>query len=97
MVIVIGTFHVEPADRDAFIANRTPMTVHSRAEEGCITYAFTADGIDPGVVVLTERWTNRAALDAHLVGLAAAPQPAPIPATLSREIFVYQADDGVLL
>ncbi len=97
MVIVIGTFRVEPADREAFIANRTPVTNHSRAENGCITYAFTADAVDPAVVILTERWTDRAALDAHLVGLAAAPQPAGTPAQLSREIYVYQADDGILL
>ena len=97
MVIVIGTFQVDPATRDAFIANRVPITNHSRAEEGCVTYAFTADAVDLGVVVLTERWINRPALDAHLVGLSAAPQPNANPAPLSREIFVYQADDGVRL
>jgi quinol monooxygenase YgiN len=97
MVIVIGTFHVDPAEREVFIDNRTPMTIHSRAEEGCLTYAFTADAVDPGMVILTERWTTRAALDAHLVGLATAPQPAADPAQISREIHVYQADDGVLL
>jgi quinol monooxygenase YgiN len=97
MVIVIGTFRVEPAQREAFIANRTPVTKHSRAEAGCVTYAFTADAVDPGVVILTERWTDRPALDAHLVGLAAAPQPGATPSALSREIVVYQADDGVLL
>jgi quinol monooxygenase YgiN len=97
MVIVIGTFRVEPADRDAYIANRIPVMNHSRAENGCITYAFTADPIETDLVVLTERWTDRASLDAHIVGLAAAPQPAPTPTQLNREIFAYEADDGQLL
>ncbi len=97
MVIVIGMFRVAAVDRDAFIANRIPVSVHSRAELGCITYAFTADPIDPEVVVLTERWVDRAALDAHLAGLKAAPQPAAFPAASAREIVVYQADDGTAL
>ncbi len=94
MVIVIGTFQVDPAEREAFIANRIPVMKHSRAENGCITYAFTADPIEPDVVVLTERWTDRAALDAHIAGLAAAPQPAATPKQLSRSIYAYQADEG---
>lgn len=97
MVIVIGTFRVEPVERDAFLAERVALTAHSRAEDGCITYAFTADVVDPSVVILTERWRDRATLDVHLAGLATAPQPASAPAPLEREIFIYQADDGVLL
>jgi quinol monooxygenase YgiN len=94
MVIVIGTFRVDPADRDVFIANRIPVMNHSRAESGCITYAFSADPIESDIVILTERWTDRAALDAHIAGLAAAPQPAGIPKQLTRDIYVYQADEG---
>lgn len=97
MVIVIGTFHVNPSDRDAFLANRVGVMNHSRAEAGCITYAFTADSIDDNLVVLTERWVDRPSLDAHIVGLASAPQPAANPAFLSREVYVYTADDGVAL
>jgi quinol monooxygenase YgiN len=94
MVIVIGTFHVDPAGRDAFITNRIAVMSHSRQELGCITYAFTADPIESDVVILTERWTDRPSLDAHIAGLAAAPQPAAFPKQLSREIFVYEADEG---
>jgi quinol monooxygenase YgiN len=97
MVIVIGTFEVAPTDRDAFIANRIPLMAHSRAEEGCITYTFAADPVDAGVVVLTERWTDRPSLDAHIAGLSSAPQPERLPKPLAREIYVYQADDGASL
>ena len=94
MIIVIGTFQVEPDHREEFVANRVQLMNHSRAENGCITYSFTADRIDPRAVVLTERWTDRAAFEAHIAGLKSAPQPAPAPAHLTREIFVYQADEG---
>ena len=37
----------------------------SRAEEGCITYAYSEDVLEPGLFRVTEIWTGRAALDAH--------------------------------
>jgi quinol monooxygenase YgiN len=80
MVIVIGTFTVEPEMRNEFIAHRVALMQHSRQENGCITYSFSADPIDSDVVVLTERWSDRAALDAHLAGLKSAPQPEKLPA-----------------
>ncbi len=97
MIILIGMFTVDPADRVTFITNRIPLMEHSRAEAGCVTYAFTADPVDPAVVILAERWVDRASLDAHLAGLRSAPQPAATPTHLAREIFVYTADEGTLL
>jgi quinol monooxygenase YgiN len=97
MVFVIGNIRVEPTERDAFIANMIPLMKHSRAEAGCVTYAFTADPIEADLVVLTERWTDRAALDAHLAGLPAAPQPSKTPTPLARELFIYEGDDGTKL
>jgi quinol monooxygenase YgiN len=94
MVIVLGAFEVNPEERDAFISNRIALMQHSRAEAGCITYAFSSDPIDPGMVVLTERWTDRQSLDAHIAGMPAAPQPSPTPAALNREVTVYVADGG---
>ena len=97
MVIVIGTFQLDPANRDAFIAGRVALMARSRAEHGCITYAFTADPIDDGVVILTERWASRASLDAHLEGLRTDPPSAPAIAMISRAIDIYVADDGTPL
>ena len=45
MQIVIGTFIVKPEERDAFIESRREAMRRSRAEAGCITYAFTHDPI----------------------------------------------------
>ena len=66
MVIVIGTFAVDPARRDEFLAERLERMRTSRAEAGCLEYTFAADPLEPGRVVLTERWADQAALDAHL-------------------------------
>jgi quinol monooxygenase YgiN len=89
MVIVIGTFVVDPDRRDAFIAERHDRMRTSRGEAGCLEYTFAADPLDPGRVLLTERWADQAALDAHL---AAPPPPgAPKPALTPNEasIVVY--------
>ena len=75
MVIVGGTFEVDPALRDQFVASRLQMTRASRAEQGCLEYTFAADPIEPGRVVLYERWESQAALDAHLAALRSGPRP----------------------
>ena len=89
MQIVIGTFIVKPEERDAFIEGRREAMVRSRAEAGCITYAMSADPIEPNVVILTERWADRDSLSAHAKGLKTAP-PATGPEPISREIFMYE-------
>jgi quinol monooxygenase YgiN len=37
----------------------------SRAEAGCIDYAYAIDLLDPSLVRVSERWENREALAAH--------------------------------
>ena len=73
MVIVGGTFAVDPGRRDEFVANHHDMIRTSRAEPGCLEYTYSADPIDPGRVVLFEIWESQDALDAHLRALRAAP------------------------
>lgn len=92
MVIVMGTFQVEPAQREQFLAARGEAMRRSRAEEGCLEYTFAADPLDPARVVLLERWASQEALDAHL----AAPRPpstssGPSVEALSTTIRVYDA------
>ena len=94
MQIVIGTFIVKPEERDAFIESRREAMRRSRAEAGCITYAFTHDPIEHDVVILTERWADRDSLSAHAKGLKTAP-PATGPQPISREVFMYETtNDG---
>lgn len=90
MIVVGGTFEVNPAEREAFIAERVSMIRRSRAEPGCEEYTFAADPVEPGRVVLFERWTDQAALDAHLGALRSdPPSPAPAITATSTTITLY--------
>ena len=71
MVIVGGTFEVEPSQRAQFIASRDGMMRTSRGEAGCLEYVYCADPIEPNRVVLFERWESQEALDDHLATLRA--------------------------
>jgi quinol monooxygenase YgiN len=71
MLIVGGSFEVEPDQREQFLASRHDMIRTSRTEPGCLEYAFSADPIDPSRVLLFERWVSQEDLDAHLSALRA--------------------------
>ena len=43
----------------------TTMEAASRAESGCEDYTFSVELNDPGVLRITERWRDMAALAAH--------------------------------
>lgn len=73
MVIVAGIFEVDPEQREAFLAGRIDRMRTSRAEPGCLEYTFSADPLDPGRVLLFERWARQEDLDAHLAASPATP------------------------
>lgn len=64
MIIVEGSIRI----RDSELARPAmeAMVLASRAEDGCIDYAYAFDVIDPLLVRVSERWTTRDALAAHL-------------------------------
>jgi quinol monooxygenase YgiN len=74
MIIVGGTFELDPNRREEFLASRHDMMRTSRGEPGCLEYSFAADPIDPRRVVLFERWESQQALDDHLAGLRGRPR-----------------------
>jgi quinol monooxygenase YgiN len=41
------------------------MLAASRAEEGCIEYAYAEDVAEPGLIRVFEAWRDQACLDAH--------------------------------
>ena len=69
MIIVQGTFTVEPDLRQAYLEQTLEMQRISRAEHGCVEYVFAPDPLDAGRVVLSERWDTKADLDAHIAAL----------------------------
>lgn len=90
MVIVAGVFTFDPGQCEAYLASRMDLMRVSRAEQGCIEYTFSADPLDPGRVVLFEKWETQEDLDAHLAAIpapsaASAPQVEPT----SSSIVIY--------
>ena len=64
-VLVIGEFRL-PAE--SLAAAQEPMArviAATRAEAGCLLYAYSQDITEPGLFRISERWESRAALDAH--------------------------------
>jgi quinol monooxygenase YgiN len=66
MIAVIG--HVRfPASAGAALGEAMRrVTEASRAEDGCLLYAYGADIADPGLYRVSELWESKAALDAHM-------------------------------
>jgi quinol monooxygenase YgiN len=65
MILVIGTVRLPPANiLKAHPAMKT-MIAASRAEDGCLDYAYSGDLVEPGLIRVTEVWRDREALAAH--------------------------------
>lgn len=94
MLIVAGHFDVDPADRERFITERTESMRKSRAEDGCHVYAMSADPLDPGRVLLFERWESKEALRGHLEGLRSGPRPASDIKMHGAEILQYEVGEA---
>ena len=66
MIIIAGEVKLkDAAEMERVRGAITAMVEASRAEEGCISYAFGRDLTDPSVFVVLERWKDQAALDEH--------------------------------
>ncbi|GAA4049080.1 putative quinol monooxygenase [Parerythrobacter jejuensis] len=65
MLIILGTVRLPPENLYEARAAMQEMIEESRAEEGCVTYSYAEDVIEPGLVRVTEIWRDREALDAH--------------------------------
>jgi quinol monooxygenase YgiN len=91
MLIVAGTFEVDPELRQEFVKSKEQAMRVSRREAGCHDYVFSADPLEPGRVLLFERWEDKASLAAHLARLGSEPVPeaAPVP-VISSELLQYE-------
>jgi quinol monooxygenase YgiN len=66
MLVIAGTFNVEPSDRNAFLEAAKAVMAETHKEEGCHAYCFTPDILDPGVVRLFEKWESEDNLKPHM-------------------------------
>ena len=65
MIIVVGTFRLPLENRAAAREAMTRVTEATRAEAGCLSYAYAEDLLEPGLYRVSESWTDRAALAAQ--------------------------------
>lgn len=65
MIIVQGHARFTPGTIAAHADALQAMVTATRAEDGCLLYAFAVDVIDPDFLHITERWRDADALAAH--------------------------------
>ena len=66
-LIVAGVFRVPPENVAALRPHMLTVMTATRAEAGCIEYAYAEELGEPGLFRVFEAWTDQAALDAHFV------------------------------
>ena len=75
MIHVVATLKIDPAQREAFLAEFAALTPLVLAEDGCLEYGATVDEPTPievqelageDAVVVIEKWESVPALEAHL-------------------------------
>lgn len=64
-ILVTGTLEFNPDNHDDVVAAMVAMMDATRAEEGNISYTFSADLSTPGRFYVTEEWASQAAMDSH--------------------------------
>jgi quinol monooxygenase YgiN len=64
-LVVAGTVRVPVDGLEGLRPHMTAMLNASRAEDGCLEYAYAEDVLDPGLIRVFEIWRDRAALEAH--------------------------------
>lgn len=65
MIVVIGQFRLPVANLEVGRAAMARVIAASRAEPGCIAYAYAEDVLEPGLLRVNEAWESREALAAH--------------------------------
>jgi quinol monooxygenase YgiN len=65
MIVITGTVRIPVGTLDAARPAMRAMVDGSRAEDGCLHYAYAEDVFEPGVIWISEAWRDAAALEAH--------------------------------
>ena len=95
MVIVMGTVRVDPDAVERLRPAMEAMMAASGTEDGCLAYAYALDLLEPGLVRVSELWTDRASLEAHFKTAHMATWRAALAGQVrERDIKLYEAGDG---
>src|SRR5690606_24220800 len=91
-ILLAGTYRVPPAQFAAFRPHMLAMIAASRAEDGCLQYAYAEDVAEPGLIRVFEAWESQQALDAQAQSPHMAQWRAQWPAfgVSDRALFAYE-------
>jgi quinol monooxygenase YgiN len=66
VIIVMGEIVVEPGAADKVRDALAEMEAETHKEPGCITYAFSVDATNAGMVRISERWNAMEDIEKHM-------------------------------
>lgn len=98
MIIVMGSFRLPPEQLATALPLAEKVVTATRAEDGCIEYAYAQDLFDPGLIRVSEKWRDRAALDAHFHSAHMktwAAERAELLTLSERNIRIFESDEGI--
>ena len=96
MIIIMGTVKLALDRLEAAKPAMRRMVEASRAEPGCIAYAYAQDLLDPATIHVAEQWRDRTAVTEHF----ATPHMAEWRGVMGglgltgRDLRVFEADEG---
>jgi len=93
MLLIVGTIRLPAENLAVARPAMRRMVEASRAEPGCLLYVYAEDLFDPGLIHVTEKWTDQAALDRHFAAPHLAEWRAAWPAfgIGDRDLMLYDA------
>ena len=99
MIIIMGTVKLAPDRLDAAKPAMLRMVEASRAEPGCIAYAYAHDLLDPATIHVAEQWRDRAALTEHFATSHMAEWRGVMGdlGLTGRDLRVFEADEGATI
>jgi quinol monooxygenase YgiN len=62
MLIIAGTLHIEPTERESYLDACRSVVSHARSAPGCLDFSLSADLVEPDRINVYERWETEADL-----------------------------------
>jgi quinol monooxygenase YgiN len=99
MIVIAGTMRLPRGNLGRARERLEPLISATRAEEGCLGYAFAEDLLDPGLIHVAERWRDHAALDGHFKAphLAEGREAFKELGSSEWNLRMFETDDGIPL
>ncbi len=66
MIVLTGTIRIDADKLDAARPLIKALVEETRREDGCLSYRFGEDLVEPGLIVVSEAWRDEDAVRAHL-------------------------------